>query len=81
MTKVFAEHGNIVIEQVNPDGLNTVILTYAEADKPRERLIRAQIKINNGDNPWSPPRPRRKPLLPPPPQSSTRAHCSQSALC
>jgi hypothetical protein len=47
MTKVYAELGNIVIEQVNPEGLNTVILTYAEADKLREELIRAQMKIKD----------------------------------
>lgn len=43
MIKVYAELGNIVIEQEN----NTVILTYAESDKLREEILRAQMKIKD----------------------------------
>lgn len=43
MTKVSVDKSYVVIEQDS----NTIILSYVEADKIREDLIRAQMKIKD----------------------------------
>jgi hypothetical protein len=47
MIKVYAENGYVSIEQDEAGTVSLIVLSYAETEKLREELIRAQIKIKD----------------------------------